>query len=283
MHERYYVELAKQEKLLSRKNEKSDFYNGVFDRYVNPVLTRDMIPLTWRYDLNEETNPFFMERLGINAVMNSGAIYLNGKYYLVATFGSEKHKGIQILQSDTPDGTFQIMTETPLTPDDWNCIDGMLYQEKEKIYLIFSHSFEDVPAGDMCMVELEENLSCIKGKIITLFSAKDADWAVPIPFAKTDGPAVYRQQNGKLLILWSSWGEKGYTVGQAVSDSGKIEGPWRHLEQIVFGPDGGHGMFFHTKEGALKYLLHYPNQPGDEHPLLLELAETELGLKATLS
>ena len=45
MHERYYVELAKQEKLLSRKNEKSDFYNGVFDRYVNPVLTRDMIPL----------------------------------------------------------------------------------------------------------------------------------------------------------------------------------------------------------------------------------------------
>ena len=78
MHERYYVELAKQEKLLSRKNEKSDFYNGVFDRYVNPVLTRDMIPLTWRYDLNEETNPFFMERLGINAVMNSGAIYLNG-------------------------------------------------------------------------------------------------------------------------------------------------------------------------------------------------------------
>ena len=54
------------------------------------------------------------------------------------------------------------------------------------------------------------------------------------------------------------------------------------MEQIVFGPDGGHGMFFHTKEGALKYLLHYPNQPGDEHPLLLELAETKLGLKATL-
>ena len=78
MHQQYYVELAKQEKLLSRKNEKSDFYNGVFDRYVNPVLTRDMIPLTWRYDLNPETNPYFMERLGINAVMNSGAIYLNG-------------------------------------------------------------------------------------------------------------------------------------------------------------------------------------------------------------
>lgn len=219
---------------------------------------------------------------------------INGKYYLVATFGSEKHKGIQILQSDTPDGTFQIMTETPLTPDDWNCIDGMLYQEKEKIYLIFSHSFEDVSAGDMCMVELENDFSSTKGEIFTLFSAKDAGWAVPIPFAKaefgmdgdvyfTDGPAVYRQQNGKLLILWSSWGEKGYTVGQAVSDSGKIEGPWRHLEQIVFGPDGGHGMFFSTKEGTLKYLLHYPNKPGDEHPLLLDLVESGQGLKATIS
>ncbi len=55
------------------------------------------------------------------------------------------------------------MTETPLTPDDWNCIDGMLYQEKEKIYLIFSHSFfEDVPDGDMCMVELENDFSSTK-------------------------------------------------------------------------------------------------------------------------
>ena len=82
LHERYYIEKEKQEKLLARKNEKSDFYNGVFDRYEYPVLTREHIPLTWRYDLNPDTNPYFMERLGINAVMNSGAIELNGKYYL---------------------------------------------------------------------------------------------------------------------------------------------------------------------------------------------------------
>ena len=58
------------------------------------------------------------------------------------------------------------MTETPLTPENWNCIDGMIYQEKEKIYLIFSHSFEDVPDGDMCMVELEEDLSVQKVKLL---------------------------------------------------------------------------------------------------------------------
>ena len=78
MLERYYIEKEKQEKLLSRKNVKSDFYNGIYDRYEYPVLTREHIPLTWRYDLNPKTNPYFMERLGINAVMNSGAIELNG-------------------------------------------------------------------------------------------------------------------------------------------------------------------------------------------------------------
>ena len=83
MHERYAIELNKQEKILSRKNFKTDFYNGIYDRYEYPVLTREHIPLTWRYDLDEKTNPYFMERLGVNAVMNSGAIMLNGKYYLI--------------------------------------------------------------------------------------------------------------------------------------------------------------------------------------------------------
>lgn len=85
LHERYKKELEKQEQLIQRKNViDSDFYNGVYDRYLYPVLTRDFVPLTWQYDLNPETNPYFMKRLGINAVMNSGAIELNGKYYLVA-------------------------------------------------------------------------------------------------------------------------------------------------------------------------------------------------------
>ena len=76
IHAKYYEELEKQEKLLARKNEKDEtFYNGLFDRYKYPVVTREHAPLIWRYDLNEETNPYFMERLGINATMNSVAIY----------------------------------------------------------------------------------------------------------------------------------------------------------------------------------------------------------------
>ena len=101
LHERYYVEKEKQEKLLSKKNVKSDFYNGTFDRYENPVLTREHIPLTWRYDLDINTNPYFMERLGINAVMNSGAIELNGKYYLVARIeGNDRKSFFGVAESD---------------------------------------------------------------------------------------------------------------------------------------------------------------------------------------
>ena len=74
LHPNYYVELEKYNKLIETPNKKADIYNGIFDRYVNPVLTRRHIPLTWKYDLNVETNPLFMERLGVNAVLNSGAI-----------------------------------------------------------------------------------------------------------------------------------------------------------------------------------------------------------------
>ena len=85
IHAKYFEEVKKQEELLAKKNSvDTSFYNGIFDRYENPVLTREHAPIIWRYDIDTETNPFFEERLGINAVMNSGAIELNGKYYLVA-------------------------------------------------------------------------------------------------------------------------------------------------------------------------------------------------------
>lgn len=72
------------ERLINRKNAVADCYNGIYDRYVNPVLTADHAPYFWKYDMDPKTNPYFMERLGINAVLNSGALYMNGKYYLVA-------------------------------------------------------------------------------------------------------------------------------------------------------------------------------------------------------
>ena len=85
LHPEYARRLAGQQELLNRPNRVDPlFYNGIYDRYQYPVLTREHIPLFWRYDLDQETNPYFQERLGVNAVMNSGAIELEGKFYLVA-------------------------------------------------------------------------------------------------------------------------------------------------------------------------------------------------------
>ena len=64
----------KQEVLFSRKNIYADRYNGIVNRFMYPVITRDHIPLEWRYDLNPDTNPYCMERIGVNATMNAGAI-----------------------------------------------------------------------------------------------------------------------------------------------------------------------------------------------------------------
>ena len=75
--------ISSQEKLLRKKNTPSKKTNGVFQRYINPVLTADHAPITWRYDLNFKTNPLLMERLGINATFNSGAMEFNGKIILL--------------------------------------------------------------------------------------------------------------------------------------------------------------------------------------------------------
>jgi len=77
--------IQRQEKLLNRRNKKDPHWdNGLYDRYQYPVLTRDHTPLHWRFDFDFKTNPFAMERLGINCVFNSGALELNGTIYLIA-------------------------------------------------------------------------------------------------------------------------------------------------------------------------------------------------------
>lgn len=100
IHTRYAIEKAKVEALIARRNNKARFYNGIYDRYVCPVLTREMVPVEWRYDINAQTNPHFMERLGVNAVMNSGAVYLNNKYCLIVRVeGSDRKSFFAVARS----------------------------------------------------------------------------------------------------------------------------------------------------------------------------------------
>lgn len=156
IHAKYYEELEKQEKLLSRKNEKDEsFYNGLFDRYKYPVVTREHAPLIWRYDLDEETNPYFMERLGINATMNSGAIYLNGKYYLVVRVeGNDRKSFFAVAESDNGIDNFRFWDFPILLPDtcpeETNVYDMRLTQHEDGyIYGVFCSESKDTSVNDL--------------------------------------------------------------------------------------------------------------------------------------
>ncbi len=155
LHERYETELKKQEELLNRKNEKTGFYNGIFDRYKYPVLTREHIPLTWRYDLNKETNPYFMERLGVNAVMNAGAIELDGKYYLVARIeGNDRKSFFGVAESEDGISGFRFWDYPILLddvcPEETNVYDMRLTKHEDGyIYGVFCSESKDTSVKDL--------------------------------------------------------------------------------------------------------------------------------------
>ena len=94
--------LTEQETLLSRKNEPATS-NGVWTRYKYPILTREHVPLHWRYDLNPDSNPFCMERIGFNAVFNAGAIKFGGKYVMVVRVEGDDRKSFFAV-AESPNG-----------------------------------------------------------------------------------------------------------------------------------------------------------------------------------
>jgi len=155
LHPKYYVEREKYNHVISLKNEVSDFYNGIYERWENPVLTRDHIPLTWKYDLNLETNPYFMERLGVNAVLNAGAIERDGKFYLVVRVeGYDRKSFFAVAESDTGvDGfTFQ---DYPILLEDTEKNETNVYDmrltkhEDGYIYGVFCSESKDTHNHDL--------------------------------------------------------------------------------------------------------------------------------------
>jgi len=155
LHKQYYVELEKYNRLLARKNEKTGDYNGIYDRFRDPVLTREHIPLFWKYDLDLNTNPYFMERLGVNAAFNSGAIELDGKYYLVARVeGADRKSFFAVAESDSPVDGFHFWDYPVQLPDtcpkETNVYDMRLTKHEDGyIYGVFCSESKDEEAKDL--------------------------------------------------------------------------------------------------------------------------------------
>ena len=110
---------TRHEALLSRKNKPEDLGNGIYTRYKYPVLTCEHTPLTWRYDFNEKDNPYLMQRIMINATLNSGAIKWNGKYVLVVRVeGADRKSFFAIAESPNGIDNFRFWDEPITMPED---------------------------------------------------------------------------------------------------------------------------------------------------------------------
>lgn len=154
-NKRVQIETEKYEKLITRKNKKTDDYNGIYDRYEYPVLTAAHAPLIWKYDFNYETNPYFMERLGINATLNSGAIELNGKFYLVVRVeGNDRKSFFAVAESDNGIDNFRFWDYPVLLPDtnpeETNVYDMRLTKHEDGwIYGVFCSESKDTTSSDL--------------------------------------------------------------------------------------------------------------------------------------
>jgi len=154
-HKKCEEMMQRYEAVIARKNEKTDFYNGIYDRYRYPVLTREHIPPFWKYDMNPETNPYFMERLGVNCVFNSGAIELDGKFYLVARVeGNDRKSFFAIAESDNGIDGFRFWDYPILfydvCPEETNVYDMRLTKHEDGyIYGVFCSESKDTSVNDL--------------------------------------------------------------------------------------------------------------------------------------
>jgi beta-xylosidase len=209
--------------------------------------------------------------------------FYNNSFYLFASFKSETRcRGTQILKSEnnSPTGPFLLHSDGPVTPGDWECLDGTFYIDKNgKPYMIFCHEWVQIHDGEICAVELSEDLRKAVSEPRLLFKASEVPWISS--FSKdndkrnyvTDGPFLYRCKNNELLLLWSSFGSEGYTEAIARSDNGDISGHWIQDTRLLFSKDGGHGMLFTDFNGQLLLTLHSPNKSMLERPKFFKIEE----------
>lgn len=146
---------SRHEELLSRPNIPLEG-NGVYRRYKNPVVTAEMAPLQWRYDFNPQTNPYFMERIGVNAALNAGAIKWNDKYVIVVRVeGADRKSFFAVAESPNGVDNFRFWSRPITMPEDTtpgtNIYDMRLTRHEDGwIYGLFCvERHDDTRPGDL--------------------------------------------------------------------------------------------------------------------------------------
>ncbi len=202
----------------------------------------------------------------------------NGYYYMFATYYSSvtSHRGTAIFRSSSPEGPFVQVSDGPVTPDDWDSIDGTLYIDpKGQPWIVFVHEWTSTSdgIGRMCVAKLSEDLTEMISTPVEIFRADEPGWGAQ---QITDGCFVYTTSSGELVMLWSNKRDgvsdasapldtSNYCVAIAHSESGDITGPWTHDAEPIFPTattgeyDGGHAMVFRDLSGKMYMAFHSPN------------------------
>lgn len=204
--------------------------------------------------------------------------YYMGTYYMFASFKKENlSRGTQILCSASPLGPFVPITDGPITPKGWDCLDGTLYVDREQQpYIVFCHEWQQIGNGTMCAMKLSKDLTEAISEPWVLFDAKSVEWTKSIKADEayvTDGPFLQRMKDGSLVMLWSSHGEEGYAQAMARSSNGEIDGTWQQDKELIFSRDGGHGMVFKTIQGVQMLTIHMPNNTPEERAVFFPIIE----------
>lgn len=198
-----------------------------------------------------------------------------GSFYMFASFKKEGVcRGTAILKASSPEGPFVPWSEGPVTPSEWDCLDGTLYVDDGVPYIVFCHEWCQCGDGEIHRMKLTQDLKAPAAGPELMFRASSFKEVKNLrgadnPGYVTDGPFMFKNSDGRLFCIWSSFTEdEGYCELVALSDNGHVTGSFRQLSPL-FRKDGGHGMLFRDLNGKLLLTLHRPNSTPYERPVFI--------------
>lgn len=220
------------------------------------------------------------------------------KFYLfVSLLGKNGLRGTQIAVCDTPKGPFVPLVDHAVTPLNQSCIDGTLYVQDGIPYIFYSHDWpdnyieeENTYIGEICAAQLSDDLTAIVGEPWVVFGSNESPVSAATPHHivyrdkaslrfGSDAPFIQKHSSGSLILTWSPYLHNNYVVLTVISESGSVKGPWSHAPKPFFDNNGGHAMFFNTREGKRCMCLHAPEREPLERAHLFEIEETENSIR----
>ncbi len=221
----------------------------------------------------------------------------DGAYYNVVTFTNPNAKtegtnhtrrSIHILKSNKPEGPYKKIAggDELYLPANKMAIDGSIWEEDGKLYLIYCYEWVQAGDGAIEYIELKPDLTGTVGTSHHICKASDGRaWNTD---AVTDGCFIFRTQTGRLGMIWTGWRSGVYVQGVSYSDNGKLTGKWSHSKSPITPDNHGHGMLFRNFDGQLLMSIHsnrnidLNSQKFERHPTLFVMDDSGDELRAVM-